>query len=360
MFSNEKINTGRQLELDVARGLAVLFMIFIHSQLLFANTDVIDSSFGSFNDFVGMVPSAPMFMFLLGVGINYTRKNDPKIFFKRGLILILSGYLLNILKGFIPSIIKAYIYIDISYMYEGIVELMYVDILQFSGLAMIMFGFFKKINAKPLTTGIFAIGFAILNIFMLNITVDNFWLSSITGLIWGTSHSSYFPFLTWSFYPIAGYIFGSFLIRCNNKKKFYVICLLLSFIIFFGGSFLFNWYMEIPNGMLTDEGYYHHILTDNVTFCGLVILEISLISFITPFIPKFLEKIIARWSKNVTSIFFIHWIILSWSTLFIANNSLDMFSFIFYLLVVILLSDYLAYLYSKFKSKDKNKPNEQK
>jgi len=69
MFSKEKINSGRQLELDIARGLAVLFMIFIHSQLFFADFSVSDSYFGAFNDFVGMVPSAPMFMFLLGVGL---------------------------------------------------------------------------------------------------------------------------------------------------------------------------------------------------------------------------------------------------------------------------------------------------
>ena len=360
MFCKEKINAGRQLELDLARGLAVLFMIFIHSQLLFANESVSDSLFGQFNDFVGMVPSAPMFMFLLGVGINFTKKNEPKLFLKRGLMLILAGYLLNFLKGFVPCIINAYRYVDISYMYEAIAELMYVDILHFSGLAMIMFGFFKYIKANIITIGLFGIVFSILNIFILNISVDNFGLASITGLIWGTSEYSYFPFLTWSFYPIAGFIFGSFLIRCEDKKKFYALCLIISAIVFFGGTYIFNVYMEISNGMISDNGYYHHILTDNITFTALVILEISLLSFITKFTPKFLGKIIARWSKNVTPIFFIHWIILTWTTLFIANNSLSMLSFIILLVVVISLSDYLANLYSMYKKKDKNSENSSK
>ena len=352
MISKEKINTGRQLELDVARGLAVLFMIFIHAQLFFANEFVADSYFGVFNDFVGMVPSAPMFMFLLGVGINYTRKNDPKIFFKRGLMLILAGYLLNFLKGFLPSLIQSLTYGDVVYLYEGIYELLYIDILQFSGLAMIMFGFFKKIKANIPTILGFGAGFALLNLFLVNIKIDNLAITSVTGLIWGSSEMSYFPFLTWMFYPIAGFLFGNLLIRCEDKKKFYIICLLISAVVFFVGSYIFNYLMGLESGMLSDHGYYHHIITDNITFTGLIIMEISLISFVTSFIPKFLQKIIGRWSKNVTSIFFIHWIIISWSSLFIYANSLGMQSFVILLVIIIVLSDFLADLYSK-----KNKPN---
>lgn len=344
MFSKEKINTGRQLELDIARGLAVLFMIFIHAQLFFANSDVADSAFGVVNDFVGMVPSAPMFMFLLGVGINYTRKNDPVLFFKRGIKLILAGYLLNLLKGFIPCIINAYNTMDISYVYEGIAELMYVDIFHFAGLAMIMFGIFVKLTMKKPAIIVSAIVLSALNIAMLNVKVNSFWLSSFTGLFWGSSEYSYFPFLTWAFYPIAGYLFGSLLIRCTNKKKFYVLTALISSAVFFGGTFLFNVVMKLPNGMISDSGYYHHILTDNITFTGLVVLEIALLSFLVPILPTFLEKIFARWSKNVSPIFFISWIIITWIALIIPMNSLSMLGFIILLIIIVPLSDYLAHL----------------
>lgn len=349
MFVNEKINNKRQIELDLAKGLAVLFMIFIHSQLLFANENVIDSLFGEFNDFVGMVPSAPMFMFLLGVGINYTRKSDPKAFLKKGIMLILTGYLLNFLKGFLPNIIQGYTYSDSEYYYYGILGLVSIDILHFSGLAMIMFGLFKKYNLKISTIIILQVIISILNIYLLDVEVNNFALSSILGLLWGTEHFSYFPFLTWSFYPIAGYIFGSYLIRCTNKNKFYTICLISSLIVFLVGTYIFNVYFELANGMLSDDGYYHHIFTDNITFTALVILEISLLSFVVNILPDFVKKIIFRWSKNVTYIFFIHWIILSWLVLLIDENSLSMIPFVILLIFVILSSDYLSYMYDKFK-----------
>lgn len=41
LFSKDKINTGRQIELDIAKSFSTIFMIFIHSitiAMLFENT----------------------------------------------------------------------------------------------------------------------------------------------------------------------------------------------------------------------------------------------------------------------------------------------------------------------------------
>lgn len=355
MFAKEKINGGRQLELDVVRGFAVLFMILIHAQLYFATEKVINSWFGRVIDFLGMIPSAPMFMFLLGVGINYTRKNNPKIFYKRGLMLLAGGYVLNFLRGFLPSLINYLIYKDVSYYYGGVAQLMYVDILQFAGLAMILFGILKRVKANYIVVTLCAIGFSLLNIFMSDIIVENFWLTSLTGLFWGSSDYSYFPFLTWIFYPLAGYLFGSILIRCTDKKRFYKVIAIASALFFFGGTYIFNVVIGLPNGMLTDIGYYHHIITDNITFTAFVILEISLVSFITPFIPEGIKKPIISWSKNVTPIYFIHWILIGWIALFLGGNSLSIIPFLLLSLIIAVVSHCGAVYYRKMRDKDREK-----
>lgn len=351
MFHSEKINTKRQVELDVARGIAVLFMIIIHAQLYFASTNTLDTYFADFNDFTGDIPAAPMFMFLLGIGINYTKKNDPKIMFKRGLGLIFTGYLLNFVRGFLPNIIQAYNLSNIAYIYTAVSELFYVDILHFSGITMIMFGVFKKFKIKNIKIALIGILLALINLFMLKIQTDNIIISAITGLFWGSNELTFFPFLTWMFYPIAGFIFGSFLIRCNDKNKFYAISGIVASIIFIGGTYLFNVIFKIPNGLTSDTGYYQHFLTDNITFTAFVIFEISILNFIVPIMPRFLKSMIERWSKNVTSIFCIHWVIITWSVLIIPSRSLNMFNFIIYLLVIISLSDFLAYYYLRLKLK---------
>jgi surface polysaccharide O-acyltransferase-like enzyme len=34
LFSKEKVNTGRQVELDIAKALAIIFMIFLHTLMV--------------------------------------------------------------------------------------------------------------------------------------------------------------------------------------------------------------------------------------------------------------------------------------------------------------------------------------
>lgn len=226
---------------------------------------------------------------------------------------------------------------------------MFIDILQFSGLAMIMFSLFLKFKLRKRTIAIIGVVLAILNLFILNIKIDNFWITSFTGLFWGSGEDSFFPFLTWAFYPIAGLLFGSFLIRCTNKRKFYIISGLVSTIIFFSGIVIFNIILKIPTGLNSELGYYQHFITDNITFTAFVILEISILSFIVNLIPNFLTNIAGRWSKNVTSIYCISWCIITWTVLVIPSNSLSMGPFIIYIIITIVLSDFLAYIYTKIK-----------
>ena len=56
VFAKEPINSGRQVELDVTRGLAVFFMVLVHVQILFALESVQDSGLGLVVDFFGGIP----------------------------------------------------------------------------------------------------------------------------------------------------------------------------------------------------------------------------------------------------------------------------------------------------------------
>lgn len=335
----------------MARGLAVMFMIFIHAQLFFANESVVESPFGIFNGFVGSVPAAPMFMFLMGIGVNYSRKQDPKVNIRRGAILIAGGYLLNFLRGYLPGVITAVRSGAESDWKLALAELTSVDILHFAGLALIMFGLFKLARASLPAIALTGLVLAAINIPISLIKVENFWLSSVAGLIWGTNEYSYFPFLTWQFYPIAGYVFGSYLIRCTNKKLFYRNALVASVVVFGGGLLFFNLLLGLPNGLMTEVGYYHHPLSDNLTFTALVIAEISLLFLAVRKVSPILEKIFLRWSRNVTPIFFIHWIFITWSALVIPKGSLGIFAFIGFLCVIIPASDLSAQLYVSVKKK---------
>ncbi|MEW6308364.1 MAG: heparan-alpha-glucosaminide N-acetyltransferase domain-containing protein [Bacillota bacterium] len=341
------MNAGRQLELDIARGLAVLFMIIIHVQTYFANARVMDTWFAGFNDFNGGIPAAPVFMFLLGIGINYTRNNNPALMAMRGVGLLCTAYLLNFVRGFVPYAIRSYCTADIDYLYRGFDALMSVDILQFSGLAMLLFALFHKLRASNLSIALTAVLFSVWNIVLLPLQSDSLAASALSGLLWGSHANSFFPFLTWVFYPIAGYLFGSLLIRCTNKRLLYALSGLTAALVFFGGSYLMS-HLELQQG--SETAYYHHIVTDNIIYTGGVILELAILSFIAPFIPKSLQNIAGRLSKNVTSLYCIQWVLITWLTLVIPINGLDMAWYVALVIAIIVLSDSAATLYAQWQA----------
>ena len=75
LFSDEKINTGRQLELDVAKALSIIFMIFLHTLIVVKGFNYSLSPAYDFiiSNVLGRPCAAPVFMFCMGVDMVYSR-----------------------------------------------------------------------------------------------------------------------------------------------------------------------------------------------------------------------------------------------------------------------------------------------
>ena len=88
------MNCSRQSELDLLKAYPILFMVIIH---VYENLSVgrVDPAPHTWLEhilqFLAGPATAPAFMFALGVGIVYSRKNTPKVLLKRGLILFGGG-----------------------------------------------------------------------------------------------------------------------------------------------------------------------------------------------------------------------------------------------------------------------------
>ena len=98
MFSNELVNSGRQVELDLAKCLAIFFMIFLHCLMVtsgFANDISLFLQRG-IGQLVGGPFAAPVFMFAMGVGFAYSRHQDTIYLIKRGIKLMLLGLVVNV------------------------------------------------------------------------------------------------------------------------------------------------------------------------------------------------------------------------------------------------------------------------
>lgn len=223
-----------------------------------------------------------------------------------------------------------------------------IDILQFAGLSLLFFAFIVK--KKFSNIALIIIGFLLigLNMLLLNVNTDNIYLSAVTGLFWGSSELSFFPFLGWIIYPIFGYIFGTILIKCNNKKLFYLFILLASMILLVLISIII-YNLRIDIGLYDQYNYYHQSFFGNLTFIFFTTFWISILYFISKLFFGFFKTTIERWSKNVTSIYFIHWVIIGFLTLFIELSSNGFLISISIFVALIISSDLLSILYLKIK-----------
>lgn len=149
LFSKDKINTNRQIELDIAKAFSTIFMIFIHTitvAMLFENT-VSLPYYVTVGSILGGPFSAPVFMFCMGIGIIYSSHTQPNMMIKRGIKLFLLGLLVNIFSFIIPHYLSQYLLNsgNILPILNGL-KLFYVDILEFAGLSFVILGIFKKMN----------------------------------------------------------------------------------------------------------------------------------------------------------------------------------------------------------------------
>ncbi len=98
LFSKEKVNVGRQVELDIAKALAIIFMIFLHTLMVVKGFNYSLSPTYDFiiSNVLGRPWAAPVFMFCMGVGVVYSRHSQWDVMVKRGVKLYLLGVLVNV------------------------------------------------------------------------------------------------------------------------------------------------------------------------------------------------------------------------------------------------------------------------
>lgn len=349
-FSLEPINTKRQTELDMLKGFAILFMVLVHCFEEFTNWPLDPKLSTYIIEFLGSPPSAPVFMFLLGIGIVYSRKSDAKALFMRGMYLFVFSYALNFCRDFLPNIVMYANTGDVE-SYTEAVELFWgVDILQFAGVTFIFFAIASKLKFSSIHYILSAIIFAGLNLLLAGTCTGNSIVDSLLGVLWSTNENSWFPFLTWIIYPISGYLFGKLLVCCNDKQRLYKLSICISsavLILFIEYSYLKGVDFGASDGFF-QEGYYHHDIIGNITILAFVICWTSIVYFVTPHIPNNIKIIFVRWSKNVTEIYCIHWLIITWS-LVVLPTPLSLPIILIFYVILFAVSDFISIQYLKLK-----------
>ncbi|MFF2907304.1 heparan-alpha-glucosaminide N-acetyltransferase domain-containing protein [Paenibacillus sp. NPDC057934] len=352
MIDLQKVNnSGRQVELDIARGIAVIAMVLIHVLLEFGNTYATDESiYGKIVQFFGGVPAAPVFMFLLGAGVIYSRKNTPAVLARRGLILLLFAYLLNLLRSVIPSMINGLsagqtVMEQFPLLYG---DLLYVDILQFAGLAMLYFALALKLKLTIRGHVMNLLFFMLINdlVSPFAASLDNLYISPIVALLFG-NELSYFPFFVWIVYPIGGCIFATFLIQTKNKKRLYRSLLKISSTILVGFAFLAIAF-GFPTGYESDADYYNHNMLVSAFFSAFIVFWISCIYFVSSYLIGQKFQFFKSASALTTQIYVIHFLLIGIYMVFI-HRKLGLEIIVPLSIATYLFSHCTSYLYVRLR-----------
>jgi len=351
LFSEKQINGARQNEMDWARGFAVLFMVLIHvkSEMLDFQSPAL---FSRVMEFCGGPLAAPVFMALLGVGIIYSKSRTPKKLAIRGLWLFAGHYILNLLYSGVPRLIMLARTGDEYYSASFWKYTFSIDIFAFAGLTFLFFALVEKLKLKNVHLILVALIFSLINYIGAS-SVDYSALGAFLGLFFHVNYFSFFPFFSWIWYPIMGYIFGSFLIRCTDKKTFYSYAFVFSALIVVLLSFGANKYgfdiWSMHSGVKSDyffQDFISHILLSGIFFMWLgVLYGVSQLK-----IFRLFGNVVSRWSRNVTVIYVVQWLIIGWvSILGLLDLPVTALASTITGIVILILSDAAAWLYLKTK-----------
>ena len=363
IFSDVKINTTRQPELDVAKALPILFLPFVH--VIIESTPEEGLLHGIpflFDSIIGGPFSAPMFMFAMGIGLAYTSIRMYPSPFKRFVQLMGIGYGLNICRFLIPYLLGFALTKDTGQYIDPLwYKVFGNDILQFAPLALLVMGLFLKRRLSK--KAMFAIAFVMSLLgWMLNGTdFGNPALNTFMGYFVGTEQAEGFlisdwPLLNWLIVPVCGYIFGEYLLQVKEKKAFYlrILPVLLIPMIYFPLAIHFGTGMFMPG----ENAYYHAPTYELLIYICLCAGLMGVYYFLLRYIPEGLMRFFEKISRNITSFYCIHWIMISFSVsvfLYIRNGTqeLPVSGSLLLSFVICALTAVIIYIKDGFKKKGK-------
>lgn len=303
----DKIN-NRVFYLDLARGVAIFFMIMQHCILVHETTHGEGNAIlGNLFLVSGTAPAAPVFLLIMGIFIAKSRASMKEGLMK-GLKLLLMAYLLNILRFTFPLLIGVSVG-EVS-LHEVISMSFVVDIFQVAGLSFLLLSLLKNIPHQQIVLIIISISVLLLSPYLWGIN-DHM----LTQPLWGMNEETvFFPFFPWGVYPMLGMAFSDVFISLNKKKMCIHSIVIATILITLG----FLTYEIFPVG----DYYSRTGASLHFFIIGFVFLWFPACYQITKRLDEknMVFTILYSWSKNVTSIYCVQWILFGWSMLVFGMN----------------------------------------
>jgi uncharacterized membrane protein len=314
IFSRLDVNTGRQVNLDLAKVIAIVFMILSHP---FEYTGAsISKGVPYFITFIGAHQfAAPVFMMCMGIGFTYWHhRKDPAAMCRRGFRLFLTAYALNLFRAL--GVLVAGVASGKGYLTGWAVgEVVLIDILQFAGLSAMVLGLLLRLRLPYWSILLMAVAMSLGGSCIHMATTGHYLSDAVLGLfagIRGEDVESYFPLLNWFVFVVAGYGMGRWLRRCRDKDRLYLILTPVATMIYLGYTLY-----AAPRGIgMFDTSsvlHFYHTRTWDALICiNAFLMSAGICHFLLRSAPRSITAQVTRCASDVLRIYLLQWFFVIW------------------------------------------------
>ena len=358
-FDKDPVNVGRQRELDIAKGIFIIFMSFSHCiEILGWFFDPSASGSPSWHDFDMVIKSlAIVVITCMGISLCYSSKQSAGSLFRRAVGMLGTVALLELSRTILPCFIEWLIFRDLSsirYAYQ----FLSVDIFQFATMAFAVIALFKKMKLKPLTMVLIAAVFSVIGQLLQGVSTGSTVGDMAVGFLWHSYDAAYFPLLNWLIVPVIGYALGHAWLHLRDKDSFFKLITPISWIItvlyFVSMVLVGEWYYF-------SGGCYCGIGLLDVIFMYAVFFAIAGTSF---FVSRGLPRIshhLESMGIRISSIYCIHWVTYAFLYLILTcvmgNSFVPTWAVIPTAILVLIIADLVSRLYKNIAIRCQKRKN---
>lgn len=297
---------------DLARGLAVLFMIGVHVLWHWGSPDTWSTPAGTAISLLGGPTAAPTFMFLMGASLAFSSRSGFGSLAVRGAWLVFLGYLLNVLRGVVPAtlgmasgaITQAQIDPFTPWWLAST-----VDIHHMAGLSLIALAALRLRWRPGWPWLAAAAGLAIAGPWLRGLSFGTPLLDGPLTPVLGGAPNVYYAVVPWLVYPLAGAVFGRLVAEAPDRRRVFRLGGLLGLGLCIAGAGL----IAVTNPTFDVPTYWREPPAYIVGIFGLVLVWLAACDVVSrvAWVDRRLG-LVYHWSGRVIPMYFTHWLVVGW------------------------------------------------
>jgi uncharacterized membrane protein len=297
---------------DLARGLAVVFMVCVHVLWHWGDPTTWRTPIGGVISILGGPTAAPTFMFLMGASLAFSSRSTFAWLAGRGTWLVFLGYLLNLLRGAIPATLGLATGVVTQAQIAPFTPWFLattVDIHQMAGLSLIAIALLRaRTNPGWIWLGIGA-AIVIAAPWLRTLQFGTPLIDAPLTPVLGSADNVYYAIVPWLWYPLAGGVFGAILARARDRTRTFRVAGLLGIGLGLAGLGL----LFVQQPAFDVSTYWREPVSYIVGITGIVLVWLAACDVLAriPWVDRRLG-VIYGWSRRVIPMYFTHWVIVGW------------------------------------------------